>query len=282
MGHLQAPDGRQQHVDTTEPRTAGGLADRFDDVDASGAPEDFVTYLRKTERSEGGRIVREATYRALGTTGGKGADIGCGAGRAVADLVRLGRDAVGVDSSQAMVDAALARFPHCRIVQGSAFDLPFGDGELSWYRSERTFLHFDAPAGALSEARRVLRPGGTIVLADPDLDSLVLSSRFPRTTAAVKDAFCSTVPNPHAGTRSAYHLADAGFTGIEVVPVLVTMKDHASACDLVLEPALTAALARGAVSEGAAALWKDDLGHISRRNVFTATATFFITTARRR
>jgi ubiquinone/menaquinone biosynthesis C-methylase UbiE len=268
-------------VDTTGPRTAESLAARFQDVDSSGVPEDFIAYLRKMEESESGRAVREATYRALETAEGKGTDVGCGAGRAVADLVRLGKDAVGVDSSQAMVDAALARFPNCRFVQGSAFELPFEDGELSWYRSERTFLHFGDPAEALSEARRVLRPGGTIALADPDLGSMAVSSRIPETTEAVKRAFCSAVPNPHSGTRSASHLADAGFTDIEIVPIMAALSDHASAFGVVLEPALTAALAQGVVSEEEAARWKDDLSDLSRRNAFTATATFFVTTARR-
>lgn len=267
-------------MDTIGPRTAESIAAQFHDVDSSAVPEDFIAYLRKMEESESGRAVREATYRAVEAAGSRGADIGCGAGRAVADLVRLGKDAVGVDSSQAMVDAALARFPHCHVVRGSAFELPFEDAELSWYRSERTFLHFPDPAAALSEARRVLRPGGTIVLADPDLASMVVSSRIPETTDAVKDAFCSAVPNPHAGTHNAYHLADAGFTDISVVPVMASLNDHASAFGVVLEPALTAALTRGVVSEAAAARWKDDLGDLSRRNAFTATATFFVTTAR--
>jgi len=267
-------------VDTTGQRTAESLAARFHDVDSSAVPEDFIAYLHKMEESESGRAVREATYRSVEAAERRGADVGCGAGRAVSDLVRLGKDAVGVDSSQAMVDAALARFPHCHVVRGSAFELPFEDAELSWYRSERTFLHFPDPAEALSEARRVLKPGGTIVLADPDLGSMAVSSRIPGTTAAVKDAFCSAVPNPHAGTHNAYHLADAGFTGISVVPVMATLNDHASAFGVVLEPALTAALARGAVSEEEAARWKDDLGDLSRRGAFTATAVFFVTTAR--
>lgn len=102
---------------------AARLADDFHDVDSSGAPGDFIAYLRKAEESESGRLVREATYRPLGAIAGRGADIGCGTGRAVADLTRLGKDVVGVDSSQAMVDAALTRFPHCEVVKGDACDL---------------------------------------------------------------------------------------------------------------------------------------------------------------
>lgn len=257
------------------------LAESFDDVDSSAAPGDFVAYLWKAEQSESGRVVREATYRSLESLSGMGADIGCGAGRAMADLAALGRDVVGVDSSQAMVDAALARFPHCCVVKGNAFDLGFGNGELAWYRAERTFLHFQDPKVALSEAHRVLKPGGTIVLADPDLDSMVIGSRFPRTTRAVKDAFCAAVANPHAGTGSAGHLAEAGFTGIEVVPVVVTMSDYASAFDLMIEPALAAALAQGSVSPEAADEWTAGLEDLSRRSAFLATTTFFVTTARR-
>ncbi|QFQ95106.1 methyltransferase domain-containing protein [Streptomyces phaeolivaceus] len=260
---------------------AARLAEDFDDVDSSGAPGDFIAYLRKAEESESGRLVREATYRALGDATGKGADIGCGTGRAVADLAALGREVVGVDGSRAMVDAALTRFPHCRVVKGDAVDLPFGDGELAWYRSERTFVHLHDPAKAVAEAARVLEPGGRIVVADADLDSLVLSSRFPRTTRAVKDAFCAAVPNPHAGTRTAGDLTAAGFTAVEVTPVVVVMRDHASAFALMVEPALTAALARGLVDEDAAAGWTEDLKALSHRSAFTAASTFFVTTARR-
>ncbi|GHE50807.1 methyltransferase domain-containing protein [Streptomyces capitiformicae] len=256
------------------------LADGFHDVDSTGTARDFIAYLRKAEQSESGRVVREATYRPLEGVSGKGADIGCGTGRTVADLGRLGKDVVGVDSSQAMVDAAVTRFPHCRFVKGDALALEFGDAELSWYRAERVFVHFHDPTQALSEASRVLKPRGTIVMADPDLDSMVLSSRFPKTTKAVKDAFCSAIPNPHAGTRNAAHLTHSGFTDIEVTPVMVTMSDYASAFHLMVEPALTAALAQGEISQEAAAEWTSDLHDLSRRAAFTAATTFFVTTAR--
>lgn len=226
------------------------LADGFHDVDSTGTARDFIAYLRKAEQSESGRVVREATCRPLEAVSGKGVDIGCGTGRTVADLGRLGKDVVGVDSSQAMVDAAVTRFPHCRFVKGDALALESGDAELSWYRAERVFAHFHDPTKTFSEARRVLKPGGTIVIADPDLDSMVLSSRFPKTTKTVKDAFCSAIPNPHAGTRNAAHLMYSGFSDIEVTPVMVTMSDYASAFTLMVERALTAALTGGNQSGG--------------------------------
>jgi len=108
--------------------------------------------------------VREATYRAVEAAGSRGADIGCGAGRAVADLVRLGKEAVGVDSSQAMVDAALARFPHCHVVRGSAFELPFEDAELD--RPGKVGGRISWFFRLLRRCRR--RPGGTSPRTRPE------------------------------------------------------------------------------------------------------------------
>ncbi|WP_328841183.1 hypothetical protein [Streptomyces europaeiscabiei] len=44
---------------------------------------------------------------------------------------------------------------------------------------------------------------------------MVLSSRLPRTTSAVKDAFCSAVQNPDAGTRTPVHPTTAGLERVD-------------------------------------------------------------------
>src|SRR3954471_712416 len=88
------------------------------------------------------------------------ADVGCGAGRAVAELTERGAKAVGVDGSERMVAVARRRWPGADVRLADAYALPFGDGELAGYRADKVYHELDDPDRAAAEARRVLAPGG--------------------------------------------------------------------------------------------------------------------------
>ena len=94
-------------------------------------------------------------------------DAGCGAGRMLPLLAELGCVAEGVDLSPEMVRRARADHPEFATQVASITDLPFEDssfdGVFSWYST----IHGDdeALATAVSEFRRVLRPGGLVLVA---------------------------------------------------------------------------------------------------------------------
>ena len=186
----------------------------FDNVDAGGLPQAQLDYLDRVEALAPAAAVRERTYALL--PAGPGADVGCGRGRAVADLAERGHDGVGVDRSRVMVSAARRRFPALRFLAGDATDLPLKDACLHWYRSERTYLHIAEPLKALAEARRVLVPGGRAVIADLDCDSIVLSSPDAASTRAMVSAFTDSLANGRSGTRMASLMMQAGFTDVTV------------------------------------------------------------------
>jgi ubiquinone/menaquinone biosynthesis C-methylase UbiE len=86
-------------------------------------------------------------------------DVGCGGGVFINRALETGCTAVGVDHSREMV--RLARkitAGRARIVEGSADDLPFGDGEFTAISSLIAFFFFPDPVAALREFRRVLSP----------------------------------------------------------------------------------------------------------------------------
>jgi len=95
-------------------------------------------------------------------------EAGCGSGRWVAWFARKGYEAAGLDWSEGLCDAARASIPGCRFEAGDIRAMPFGDGEFGSIVSLGSIEHTpDGPVAALSEFRRVLRPGGIAIITVP-------------------------------------------------------------------------------------------------------------------
>ncbi|RJK94860.1 class I SAM-dependent methyltransferase [Vallicoccus soli] len=104
--------------------------------------------------------------RHLGHLRGPVLDVGCGPGHWTEHLRSLGVDASGVDPVPPFVEHARATHPLGRYDVGALPDPGPRDGSqagvLAWY----SLIHVE-PAGlepALAALRRLLRPGGTLVL----------------------------------------------------------------------------------------------------------------------
>ncbi|WP_163509151.1 class I SAM-dependent DNA methyltransferase [Fodinicola acaciae] len=99
--------------------------------------------------------------------GGPVVEVGCGQGRVAAHLDALGVDAAGIDLSPEMIAQARKRYPGLRFEVGTmtALDLPDAGlaGLVAWYSIIHVppALHPDL----FLEFRRVLRPGGFLLLA---------------------------------------------------------------------------------------------------------------------
>jgi SAM-dependent methyltransferase len=251
----------------------------FSDVDSADDPEYWVRYLAEVEQAPSMVRVRERTYDALGSRDTVGADVGCGRGRAVSDLTVRGFRAIGVDASYAMIRSSRLRYPRCHFVVADAAHLPWSRHSLSWYRSERMFLHLRDPSTVLAEAARVLAHGSPIVLADQDLDTMVVSSAKPGLTRRLVHAFTDGVANGHAGTRAGDHLADAGFTDIAVSVVPVVETDLSAVLPLLIQPAMHAAAAAGSVPETDLHDWLDEQRQRDKQGRFLLVMSVFITTA---
>lgn len=138
-------------------------------------------------------------------------DAGCGTGYALPLLCRRfpHAQAIGLDLSPAM----LRRIAHpcCRLA-GDLERLPLADASLDLYWSSLAVQWCDLPA-ALREARRLLRPGGTLALA----------SLGPQTFGELRLAFTGvdeyrhTLPFHDAGETQDMACA-AGFAAVAVQP----------------------------------------------------------------
>jgi ubiquinone/menaquinone biosynthesis C-methylase UbiE len=92
-------------------------------------------------------------------------DVGCGAGAALAPAARAAASAVGVELSPAMAERARAAAPSAEVRVGDASQLEFEDGSFDVVLSAFTAFFMPDPTAALREWRRVLVPGGRIVLS---------------------------------------------------------------------------------------------------------------------
>jgi len=100
--------------------------------------------------------------------GDRALDLGCGQGDFTAALARAGADAVGADVAEAALARARSRHPEVefRLVP---FDgpLPFEDGSFDLVWASEVIEHVADTARWLSEVRRVLVPGGRLLLTTP-------------------------------------------------------------------------------------------------------------------
>lgn len=167
-------------------------------------PHDLENDLEHTIPPEGGQdsqwLFFEMTRLALDTMapqpGERILDLACGMGqdtRALAEMQRAAQSAgqattrrrgvtVGLEPSQRMIrfGQTVARgeagpgMNESRIewVRGFGESLPFRDSSFDGVLCKGAMDHFLSPAGAMAEIARVLKPGGRLVLALANYDSL--------------------------------------------------------------------------------------------------------------
>ncbi|NEB74021.1 class I SAM-dependent methyltransferase, partial [Streptomyces sp. SID14478] len=91
-------------------------------------------------------------------------DVGCGTGT-VAEAARArGAQVTAVDAEPDMVEATRARVPEARTERAVLPHLPYPDGEFDCVTANFVLNHVGDPIAALTELRRVLRPGGRVAV----------------------------------------------------------------------------------------------------------------------
>jgi ubiquinone/menaquinone biosynthesis C-methylase UbiE len=116
--------------------------------------------------------------------GGDVLDVPCGFGRHAVPLARAGYRVVGVDRSEALLAEARRRAadgrPRAEFVRADYRDLPQKDESFDAAVNLFTSLGYlgdEEDVGVLAEIRRVLRPGGRLVIETTHRDLLVRDAR---------------------------------------------------------------------------------------------------------
>jgi ubiquinone/menaquinone biosynthesis C-methylase UbiE len=125
-------------------------------------------------------------------------DLGCGAGHTALAVAPHVAEVIAIDLTDEML-ATAAGLAAARDVANVNFRradvaaLPFEDASFDVVTSRYSAHHYDQPARAVAEARRVLRPGGRFVLVDtiapesPALDTFINGAELLRDTSHVRN-----------------------------------------------------------------------------------------------
>jgi len=97
-------------------------------------------------------------------------DAACGEGYGSAMLAEVARSVVGVDIDAATVAHANAKYAleNLRFAQGDCARLPLKDDSVDLVVSFETIEHHDRHEEMMREIRRVLRPGGVLLISSPN------------------------------------------------------------------------------------------------------------------
>ena len=103
-------------------------------------------------------------------------DIGTGTGRLLELFAPRIGSGLGIDASRAMLALARSRLArpelakaglgHCAVRLADMYRLPLADATFDVVILQMVLHYAEDPAGALTEAARVLRPGGRLIVAD--------------------------------------------------------------------------------------------------------------------
>lgn len=101
-------------------------------------------------------------------------DVGCGPGFLLGCLESWfpSLETIGIDASEQLLQVARTRCPRARLLKGDAANLCLESESADILFALHIVEHLSRPDSFFLEAMRVLRPGGVLIFATPNLDGL--------------------------------------------------------------------------------------------------------------
>ena len=163
-------------------------------------------------------------------------DVGCGPGAllpALAQLVGAEGRVVGLDYAAPLLETARERVEaagvgeRVELVAGDAHRLPFADASFDAVHVERVLMHLEDPDAAIREMRRVTRPGGWVVAAEPDSGGVRIDhATDPEGMALISDRDLQQFRNGAIGLELYRRFARAGLVERLAEPMATFMTDY--------------------------------------------------------
>jgi len=152
-------------------------------------------------------------------------DVGCGIGDqafAMAKLVGKTGSVKGTDISTAMVAMAHSRHAASglplQFLVAPAAQQPFADASFDIIRTERVLMYLKNIEEVFAEYKRLLKPGGKLLVFDVDWDALVLPHPDKSLTRSIVEFISDSFPSGRIGAQLYGHFKDFGFNDIQIRP----------------------------------------------------------------
>jgi ubiquinone/menaquinone biosynthesis C-methylase UbiE len=234
--------------------------------------------------------IKRRSFAAMGLrTGAAVLDVGCGVGRdaeiMLGEVGAHGR-VIGVDVSKDLISQANERTRQSKLrpefVVGQAEALEFADNSFDASRTDRVLQHLDQPERAIAEMVRVTKPGGRVVVLEPDWHAVTITSGNIAVAQEVsRQVAFNLIKHGDIGRRVPGLLVDAGCQDLEVEVGVGVMRDLRTAdyC-LHFRPALDAIITAGVVTSDQGKAWWESLQELDRRGSFFASVNEVISSGR--
>ena len=163
---------------------------------------------------------------------------------------------------------------------GDAHELDFPTDYFDGARADRVFQHLEDPVREVQELVRVTRPGGRIVVADPDYGTLVVDSGDRNATEEILRSRYAR--NRWMGRQLRAMFIKAGLVQVEVRGVVAFLTSFPMA-DQIMELTRSAreAVDDNRVPASRAAQWLDELRDSDGDGTFLASVNAYIVVRRK-
>lgn len=238
----------------------------FDSIETSADPKAFVTWM-SLQRQFGpdsgiAALKLSPTDRVL--------DLGCGPGADSKTLREHTEHVVGLDLSQSMVTKAISETPTASFVVADGQALPFCDNTFDAVWMRLVLIHTPNPAATMNEIARILKPGGRIVLTEPDQGSHLVATPHNDIFERVRAHRRTTFRHPTIGRNLPELAINAGLTITKswVNPVQFRSFAIARAAGGPFDVATAEAITAGAITAEEGALYLQSLEDLDKRGAF--------------
>ena len=152
-------------------------------------------------------------------------DVGCGIGlqaQSMAKLVGPGGSVAGTDLSNVMIEIARGRAASSNLpvefFTADAAAQPFADQSFDCVRTERVLMYIQDTQAVLREFKRLLKPGGKVVVFDFDWDATVIAHRDKTLTRKIVRYASDSFPSGRIGGELFHQMRNAGFKNVNIKP----------------------------------------------------------------